>query len=130
MLFSWVGFFAVALGGALGAILRWVITLLTKQLLIKNFPIATFFANFLGSFLLGIFFVLCVEKQLIGENWRLFLIVGLTGSLTTFSTFSLETLQLIEKNNYLFAFYNITTNLSLTIFALWTVFFLVRFFTN
>lgn len=131
MFSPWVGFFAVALGGALGAILRWMITLLTKQqLLIKNFPIATLFANFLGSFLLGIFIVLCVEKQLMGENWRLFLTVGLTGSLTTFATFSLETLQLIQKENYLFAFYNITLNLTLTFFAVWAAFFLARFFTH
>lgn len=128
---SWINFLVIALGGSFGAIFRYSITLfLNHYFFTKNFPVATLLSNFLGSFLLGIFFVLCLEKQILGENWKLFFIVGLAGSLTTFSTFSLETLQLLQKENYWFAFYNVVLNFGLTLCVLWLIFFFTKLFSH
>ncbi len=123
---SFIAILAIACGGALGAVTRYLILLITKQVLANDFPFATFFANFLGSALLGVIFVLFVDRHFVNETWRLLLVVGFTGSLTTFSTFSLETLQLLQKTNYLLAFSNILLNFSLTIFAVILAIFLTR----
>lgn len=85
---------AIALGGALGAILRHLITLWGFSLTGGRFPLGTLIVNLTGSFLIGICYVLIVERGLLGPEWRLLLMTGLFGALTTFSTFSLETLML------------------------------------
>ena len=85
----------VAGGGAIGAILRYLITNYYK-FYFPNFPIGTLFVNFVGSFIIGIL-VHSLEKQ--GTNIvfiKHFIIIGLLGSVTTFSAFSLETIQLIN----------------------------------
>ena len=85
----------VAGGGAIGAILRYLITNYYK-FYFPNFPIGTLFVNFVGSFIIGIL-VHSLEKQ--GTNIvfiKHFIIIGLLGSFTTFSAFSLETIQLIN----------------------------------
>ena len=85
----------VAGGGAIGAILRYLITNYYK-FYCPNFPIGTLFVNFVGSFIIGIL-VHSLEKQ--GTNIvfiKHFIIIGLLGSFTTFSAFSLETIQLIN----------------------------------
>ena len=125
----WVSFLVIFLGGGLGAMLRHSINLVFQQKELANFfPWATLSANFIGSFLLGIIFVLCIEKQILGENWRLFIAIGLAGSLTTFSTFSLEVWQFLEKGKLFFAFLNILSNLFFTLLALWLAFLFLRFF--
>lgn len=87
---TWI---AVALGGAFGAVLRYALSLWLSPKT-GAFPWSTFLANVLGSLLMGVLFVLIVEKQLLPAAWRPWLMVGLLGAFTTFSTFSLELLGL------------------------------------
>lgn len=88
----------VAVGGALGACLRYI----TAQLIEvqSGFPIATLIVNILGSFLIGVCYVLILEKTLISEIWRPVLMAGFLGGLTTFSAFSLEAVALFEEGRW------------------------------
>ncbi len=88
---------AVALGGALGSMLRYAATLYLVPLWGSKFPFATFAVNMLGSFLIGAAYVLLVETWTLTPPWRLFFITGILGGFTTFSAFSLETLQLWQQ---------------------------------
>ena len=83
----------VALGGALGATLRYLIAQVLPQVK-SGFPYATLLVNLVGCLLLGAFYVLIVERSDVSAYWRELLIVGFCGGLTTFSAFSLEALQL------------------------------------
>jgi len=96
---NWI---AVAVGGALGACLRYALALGFTPL-DSRFPIATFTANALGSFLMGLGFILIVERAVLGDLWRHFLLIGLLGAFTTFSTFSIESLSLLKNELYLMA---------------------------
>lgn len=92
---------AIACGGAVGALLRYAISIWAYPLFQDKFPLGTLIVNLLGSFLIGICYVLIAERGLLGPEWRLLLMTGLFGALTTFSTFSLETL-LLWHNGQLF----------------------------
>jgi len=104
-------------GGALGAALRYASGVGLVRLLGKDFPYGTLFVNVFGSFLLGFFTVLLAQRVSISDDLRLALTIGLLGAFTTFSTFSLETVQLFEHGAYVKAAANIVLNLSLTILA-------------
>ena len=102
-------FILVALGGGLGASLRYGAILLLPPAT-GSFPYATLLANTVGSFLAGIVIGLLAHTDMIGENWRLFLIIGVLSSLTTFSTFSVETMQYFLADKYLASIANIAFN--------------------
>ena len=85
---------AVALGGALGSMLRFAAVSYITPLMSPRFPLGTFIVNLSGSFLIGMAYVLLVEKTTLPAEWRLFFITGILGGYTTFSAFSLEILQL------------------------------------
>lgn len=88
--------FAVAAGGALGAVARYLLNVSPLANLFQSFPLATFFINVSGSFLIGFLMILFTEKIAVGENFRLAVIVGFLGAYTTFSTFELETFALVR----------------------------------
>jgi len=88
-------FFMIGIGGGIGAILRYLISAVPLKV---SFPVQTFVTNVLGSILIGVVVEMVAGKE-ISENWNLFLKVGICGGFTTFSTFSLETYNLIEKGN-------------------------------
>ncbi|HCN58328.1 MAG TPA: fluoride efflux transporter CrcB [Exiguobacterium sp.] len=85
---------ALATGAFLGAISRFAISQWMKTFWKKDFPLATFGINILGSFLLGL-----VIGSHLDSTWTLLLGTGFLGSFTTFSTFKLETLQLVQNQN-------------------------------
>lgn len=95
---------AIAIGGACGAVARYLINISPLQNYFKPFPFPTFFINITGSFLIGFLLMLFAEKLEINENLRFAVIVGFLGAYTTFSTFELEIWGLIKENQFLTAF--------------------------
>ena len=106
-------FFLVFVGGGLGAAVRFLVT--TAAARWEAFPLGTLAVNAVGSFLMGLVMgaiLLLTEKYgLIAEPLRLLLAVGFLGGLTTFSSFSFETLLLLKGGSYLLAFCNIALHL-------------------
>lgn len=94
---------AIALGGALGSVLRFAAVSYLTPLPGFRFPIGTFAVNILGSFLIGVAYVLLIEKASVPVEWRLFFITGILGGFTTFSAFSLELLKLFQEGYVLTA---------------------------
>jgi fluoride exporter len=89
---------SIATGGALGAIMRYSVTYFQQRHFSSAYPWATFFVNLLGAFLIGLFWGF-FEKSDVSENIKSFVLIGLIGSFTTFSTLSLETVKLFQTGN-------------------------------
>ena len=109
----------IAVGGAFGATLRFLSQATVYELVGKTFPLGTLFVNVTGSFLMGLLSIFLVEKFNLSADWHLAILVGVLGSFTTFSTFSIETLVLFEQGDLLKAFTNITVSIVLCIGAVW-----------
>jgi len=88
---------AVAAGGAAGAVLRYLMAGAVQRFSGSAFPWGTFAVNALGSFLLGFLFVWLIERSTASELVRLALTVGMLGAFTTFSTYSLESIRLLQE---------------------------------
>ena len=108
---------AIACGGAFGALSRFGLQQWIAAIYSGRFPLAIFVANSIGSLVIGIIYVLIIEKGLLPEVWRPFLIVGLLGAFTTFSTFSLDSILLIEQGECLMALGNIFANVVIGLIA-------------
>jgi len=109
----------VAIGGALGASMRYGVTLLMISLLGKGFPYATLMVNVIGSFFMGILFSVIEHGMMSDLPWRSLFGIGLLGAFTTFSTFSLDTLLLLQHGDWFKAMLNILLNVVVCIFAAW-----------
>lgn len=94
---------AIAAGGAIGALARFWTVNLVSQLAGADFPYGILVVNVLGSCLIGIAFVLLIERSSMDTPWRSFVIVGILGAFTTFSTFSLQALYLMEAGRLMAA---------------------------
>lgn len=105
----------VGLGGFIGASTRYLISLHASKLFTSKIPIGTLTVNILGSLIIGIVMELTLKTSLISPHMKLFLTTGFLGGLTTFSTFSYETMELIEKGELLLAIFNIALNLLLSL---------------
>ena len=107
-------FFLVALGGSIGASTRYFFYLISKNLLSTgNLFINTLIVNIIGSFLIGYLIFLLENKSLSQDFIKYFFIIGVLGSFTTFSAFSLETVDLMVNKKYLIAFFYIFSSLFL-----------------
>jgi fluoride exporter len=89
----------IAIGGALGSIARFAAVGYLTPMMNYRFPVGTFIVNIVGSFLIGVAYVVIVEKSIIPNEWRLFFITGILGGFTTFSSFSLEILQTWQEGH-------------------------------
>ncbi len=97
------GFFAVGLGAALGAWLRWLFGIFLNPLF-ANILLGTLTANLVGGFLVGVAVEYFVHHDSIPPEWRLFVMVGFLGGLTTFSSFSAEAVELLNDRDFLWSF--------------------------
>lgn len=120
----------VALGGACGASLRFYISQLILNWLGKGFPFATLLVNVIGSFMMGTLYQLIEHELLDIHVHRTLLGVGFLGALTTFSTFSLDTLLLLQQGDVLKASINVLLNVSLCIAAAGLGLYLVSLLTK
>lgn len=108
---------AIAGGGAIGALLRYFLINGTNQLLGRGFPYGTLLVNVSGSFLIGFLAILFLKEGHYSPDWRGFLIVGILGAFTTFSTFSMESYLLLTTGEILKGIVNIGANLILCLIA-------------
>ena len=95
---------SVAIGGAFGATLRYLINISPLANLFEKFPFPTFFINITGSFLIGFLLIIFTDKFSANENLRVAATVGFLGAFTTFSTFELEIFELIRQRFFATAF--------------------------
>lgn len=96
----WQSLLIISLGASLGASLRWLLGVLFNPLL-ATLSFGTLIANYLGSFVIGLLIAVCWQYPQFSTSWRLFLITGLLGSLTTFSAFSAEVIENLLQGYFL-----------------------------
>lgn len=108
---------AIAIGGSLGALSRYWVVGVISTLFERTFPFGTLVVNILGSLLIGVLYVLIVEKLDIAAEWHALLMVGFVGAFTTFSTFSLETLVLIQDGRLIAAMTYIISSVVICLLA-------------
>ncbi len=110
---------AIAVGGALGSVLRYGLSTWVHSLAGRGFPYGTLAVNVLGCLAMGVLFALLVERMGASAVWRAGLLIGVLGGFTTFSTFSIETFNLIEQGAMAKAAGNMAASLVLCIGATW-----------
>jgi CrcB protein len=110
----------IGLGGFLGAVARYAVSLWIGQRWGRVFPLGTFFINISGSFLIALVMSLSIERLMISPQWRLFLAVGFLGAYTTFSTFEFETGTLLRDGEWLIAGLNVVLSVLAGFIALKT----------
>ena len=110
---------AVAAGGAVGASLRWLLAGAVQRAGGGAFPWGTFAVNALGSFALGFLFVYLIERSTTGELLRLAVTVGLLGAFTTFSTYSLESIRLMQSGAFGLAAANVLGQVFVCLVLTW-----------
>ena len=110
---------AVAIGGALGSVLRYWASTGVYGLFGRGFPYGTLVVNVTGCFAMGILFVLLVERMSDNTVLRAGILIGVLGGYTTFSSFSIETFNLIEQGAVLKAAANMATSLFVCLGATW-----------
>lgn len=106
-----MAFFAVGLGAALGAWLRWGLSAWFNPV-VPALPLGTLAANLVGGYLVGVAVAYFAANTAIAPEWRLFCITGFLGGLTTFSTFSAESVQLLMGAQYVAAFAHTAAHLA------------------
>lgn len=110
---------AIATGGAVGALLRFWVSTGVYSLLGRAFPYGTLVVNVTGSLAMGFLYVVLLDRMTVAPEVRAALLVGLLGAFTTFSTFSIETLNLIEQADFTKAALNMLVSVVACVLACW-----------
>jgi fluoride exporter len=118
--------FFIAIGGAIGSVLRYLTSLLVSKYWSSQFPLATFIANVFGCFLIGLLIGFLEKNNIANSNLKWFLITGFCGGYTTFSAFGYENYSLFQNNNSLLAFTYIGLSIIVGLFAIWLGLFLSK----
>ena len=109
----------IAVGGAIGALMRFWVSTGIHAVVGRGFPYGTLAVNVLGSLLMGFLYILFLERMTVSPELRAALLIGFLGAFTTFSTFSIETFNLIEQADYLKAGLNMLLSVTACLFAAW-----------
>jgi CrcB protein len=112
----------IAIGSALGGTARYWLSGIAANLWGETFPVGTLIINVLGSFVIGLFAALSATdtgRLLVGTAGRQFVMAGICGGFTTFSSFSLQTLTLVNEGEWLYAGLNICASVVLCLAAVW-----------
>src|SRR5688572_6083663 len=112
-------FLHVFLGSGIGGVIRYSISLAFAPATLTRFPWATLLANIFAAFLVGLFYALAVNKSWMDKNYLLLLTVGFCGGLSTFSTFSVETLKLWQGQQYMIGILYVGLSVVLSIGFTW-----------
>ena len=118
----------IGFGGFIGALARYSFNLIFGSILGLPVPLATIFVNILGSFLMGIIFYFTSNNP--SEFYKLFFMTGILGSFTTFSSFSLDSINMFFEKEYLNLFLYISISVFLSIFSLYLGYVLSRFISS
>jgi len=110
----------IAAGGAAGSLMRFLLSTGVHRVVGRDFPYGTLSVNVIGSLLMGILYIVLIERASLGAEWRALLLVGFLGAFTTFSTFSIETLNLLENGELIKAGTNVFLSVFLCILAAWS----------
>lgn len=110
---------SIAVGGALGSVLRYLVSGWTQRWTDQPVPLGTLIVNVAGCFVIGLLATLLTGPVIVREEWRLLVLVGLLGGFTTFSTFAFETAQLLGDGQYAFAVLNVTLSNLLGLAGVW-----------
>ncbi|QBZ98036.1 Putative fluoride ion transporter CrcB [Flavobacterium sangjuense] len=109
----------IAIGGAIGSVLRYLTTVLVSKFWSNQFPLATFITNVIGCFLIGLFIGILAKNNMTDSQLKWFLVTGFCGGYTTFSAFGMENFNLFQNNNSLIAFGYMALSILLGLFAVW-----------
>ncbi|HVS96309.1 MAG TPA: fluoride efflux transporter CrcB [Puia sp.] len=90
----------IGAGGAIGSMCRYLMTIFVTRFVTIPFPMGTFLVNVSGCFLIGLLYGIAARYAWLNLEWRLFLITGICGGYTTFSSFSYESISLIRQGDY------------------------------
>jgi len=118
----------IGIGGFIGAILRYLLSGYFYNLYGNKFPYGTLAVNIIGCLILGFFITLAEGKFIVSPQMKSFVAIGLLGAFTTFSTFSFETLVLLQRELYISAFLNIFISISAGLLAVWLGIILAKLF--
>jgi CrcB protein len=116
----------IAIGGAIGSVLRYLTSVFVNKYWANQFPLATLLTNVLGCLIIGFLIGILEKNNLANSNLKWFLITGFCGGYTTFSTFGYENYSLFHSNNSLLAFGYIALSILLGIFAVWLGLFIAK----
>ena len=116
----------VGIGGLAGSILRYLITLFFARQAGSTFPYGTLVVNLTGCFLIGLIFALSEKGDVLSPEWRILLTTGFCGGFTTFSTFSYESIRLMQDGEVLFVSLYVGISVIVGLLATWLGMLIIR----